>query len=239
MAYPSSLDSFTSHSAGQVVASADINAIQTAVASLETKVGVDSSAVTTSLDYKAANVPSPGTATEYGFTLAAGCGGLATRTVQSGAAISSGSVMVNYFRAPQSFASSTVKVAVGTTAAGSSTVGRIGLYSVNSATGGLTALLASTANDTALWTSANTVKTKTWSVGVSLVKDTWYALAWVYVGTGSPTPVTGASSNATLGPLTTASLPWLASFYTAQSDLPAAPSSPGGSNYYQFWSEVS
>lgn len=39
MAYPTTVDSFTTHSAGQVIASADINAIQTAVVALETLLG--------------------------------------------------------------------------------------------------------------------------------------------------------------------------------------------------------
>jgi len=57
MAYPTTLDSFTPKvdDTNDVMA-ADVNGLQTAVASLQTKVGVDSSAVTTSHDYKIAQL---------------------------------------------------------------------------------------------------------------------------------------------------------------------------------------
>lgn len=60
--FPTSLDSYSARSSGQVVASAHINNLQDAVAALEAKVGVNSSAVTTSLDY----LVSHAAATDYG-----------------------------------------------------------------------------------------------------------------------------------------------------------------------------
>lgn len=55
--YPTSLDTYTAHADGvsEVIAAAHINALQDAVAALEAKVGADSSAVTTTLDYKVAH----------------------------------------------------------------------------------------------------------------------------------------------------------------------------------------
>lgn len=52
MAFPTSLDSFTTKTDSvDDVAAADINNVQTAVVALETKIGIDSSLVATSLDY--------------------------------------------------------------------------------------------------------------------------------------------------------------------------------------------
>lgn len=61
--FPTSLDSLTNPAPGDVVASALIGKLADAVEALEAKVGVDSSAVTTSLDYKVAHVS---TGVDYG-----------------------------------------------------------------------------------------------------------------------------------------------------------------------------
>lgn len=53
--FPTSLDALTNPSAGQIVASALIGDLADAVEALEAKVGVNSSAVTTSLDYRVSN----------------------------------------------------------------------------------------------------------------------------------------------------------------------------------------
>lgn len=50
--FPSSLDSYTTHAEGDVIDNTHVNNPQDAIVALETKVGVDSSAVTTTLDYK-------------------------------------------------------------------------------------------------------------------------------------------------------------------------------------------
>jgi len=56
MAFPTTLDSFaTKVDSVDDVQAADINNLQTAVVSLEAKVGADNSAVTTSIDYKLTN----------------------------------------------------------------------------------------------------------------------------------------------------------------------------------------
>jgi len=57
MAYPSTIDSPTTNVDNvDVIYAADVNNLQTAVVALETKVGVDSSAVTSSHDYKLSEV---------------------------------------------------------------------------------------------------------------------------------------------------------------------------------------
>lgn len=59
MAYPTTLDSFTANVDNvDVIYASDINELQTAITSLETKVGVDSSAVTSSHDYKLGEITS-------------------------------------------------------------------------------------------------------------------------------------------------------------------------------------
>src|SRR4030042_6649951 len=50
--YPTSLDSYSTKSAGDTISEAHINDPQDAIEALETKVGIDSSAVSTSHDYK-------------------------------------------------------------------------------------------------------------------------------------------------------------------------------------------
>lgn len=56
MAYPTTTDSFTTHITGDTITAADINAIQTAVVAVETKLGADASATTTTSDYKLSGV---------------------------------------------------------------------------------------------------------------------------------------------------------------------------------------
>lgn len=58
MAYPTDLDTFTTHATGDVIEASYDNSQQVAISALEAKVGVDSSAVTTSHDYKLGEVTS-------------------------------------------------------------------------------------------------------------------------------------------------------------------------------------
>jgi microcystin-dependent protein len=56
--YPTTIDSYTAKATGDVIAASDVNDLQDAVAALETKVGADTSAVTSSLDYKVTSASS-------------------------------------------------------------------------------------------------------------------------------------------------------------------------------------
>lgn len=56
MAYPTNLDSFTTHTNGEVIDASFDNAQQVAISALEAKVGIDGSLVTTSHSYKLGNV---------------------------------------------------------------------------------------------------------------------------------------------------------------------------------------
>lgn len=58
--FPTSLDSYTTRSNGQVIDASHVNNLQDAVVALETKVGVTSSGVTSTLDYRVTQVETPG-----------------------------------------------------------------------------------------------------------------------------------------------------------------------------------
>lgn len=58
MAYPTTLDNFTEQVNGEVILANDINELQTAIESLEAKVGIDSSANNATVDYKLSGVGS-------------------------------------------------------------------------------------------------------------------------------------------------------------------------------------
>jgi hypothetical protein len=58
MAYPSSLDSFTTKVYGQTIEATHVNTLQTAIASIENKVGVTGSTVTDSIEYMLTNANS-------------------------------------------------------------------------------------------------------------------------------------------------------------------------------------
>lgn len=62
--YPTSLDDFTDYVDGTTIMQADtLNNMQKAIEELQVKVGIDSSAVTSSHDYKLANLPKLGSYT--------------------------------------------------------------------------------------------------------------------------------------------------------------------------------
>ncbi len=50
--YPTTIDTYTTHSNGESIEASHVNNLQDAVSALETKIGIDNSAVTTALDYK-------------------------------------------------------------------------------------------------------------------------------------------------------------------------------------------
>lgn len=51
MSYPSTIDSFSTKNTGDTIQAVDVNNPQTAIVSIETKLGIDSSAVTSTIDY--------------------------------------------------------------------------------------------------------------------------------------------------------------------------------------------
>lgn len=134
--------------------------------------------------YDAAQLP--GEADQYGLLLASGFATIPSRDVatQQGL-IASQALNLTYFRSPQSKNSTAVKAYTGSTAAGTPTLIRMGIYSV--AANGDLALVASTPNDTTLFASTNTGYSKSWSVSFNFVKGVWYAFGVLVVATTVPT----------------------------------------------------
>lgn len=127
---------------------------------------------------------------------------------------------LSMFNARKSQTSTQVRVATGATAAGATpTLCRIGLYLLGTVNQVATfSLVASTANDTALFAAASTAYTKSWSASVAEQAGSRYALG-VLVVTGATAPTLG-------GMLGTASemglSPRMCGSIAAQADLPAS-----------------
>jgi hypothetical protein len=127
-----------------------------------------------------------------------------------------GNCRFTFFTARKTETVTQIRTISGSTAAVTSTLCRVGIYSVDGS-GNLT-LIASTANDTALWAATNTAYTKSLSDSFSKVRGTRYAVGLIFVGTTAPTFVginTGfASSEFGIGPR-------LGALTGSNADLPA------------------
>jgi hypothetical protein len=126
-----------------------------------------------------------------------------------------------------------------TTTSGSGlTVSRLGLYTVDAATGDVT-LVASTANDTSLLTTSQTLYTKSLTVPYSIVAGTQYAVGVLCVGTVVPGLASGSAAGSLVGLFS--ALPRLAGYLAGQSDLAtsAAASGMGTVNEAYKWARVS
>lgn len=214
--YPGSLDSFTTHSAGQTITSADINKIQDAALAIETALGIN---------LVNAGGQAQGRAEQYGYELTGGMGTMFQR--QSGgnsfSSTSSQELMLAYFRAPSSITVNTVRYGL-TVASSGTTLSRFGIYSITASTGALVSLLGSCANDTGIFTgttSNSAFRTKALSAGVALTKDTWYAFAALNVHSGSPAQV-WSHVTASPGAVLMLNAPVICAKATGQTDLPAS-----------------
>lgn len=145
----------------------------------------------------------------------------------SSIAMTSGFMRVTYFKARST--ETITKLLMGsssTAAAATPTLVRMGIYSVAS-DWALTALLASTANDTALFSTINTEYLKSLSGSWSKVADTWYALGLLVVsGAAVPTIVGNSIASASIAGGTNGR-PRLGGLQTGLSDLPASASAVG------------
>lgn len=169
--------------------------------------------------------PHDGTQNEYGYNLNAGFGTVPARLGLAATAVVSGQLYLGMFRAPKTETENTIQFGLNTASIGGVTLNRFGIWTVDSTTGALTALVASTANDTALCASGNstvTRRTKALSAPFNAVKDTWYAIGFLWTGGGTPPQIQfllqggGGGNNMPLG-----ALPRLNGFLSGQSDLPA------------------
>lgn len=128
-----------------------------------------------------------------------------------------GTVSLTYFTAYKTMPVASLRTAVGNTAAAATpTLCKMGLYSV-AANGDLT-LIASTANDTTLWSAVTTIYTKALAAGVTLQRGQRYALACLVVtSAAAPMLICNQPSSilAAEGPRLTGQL-------GSQTDLPAS-----------------
>ena len=127
----------------------------------------------------------------------------------------SGNCRLTYFTARKTETITQVRTLSGSQAAATSTLCRIGIYSVDGS-GNLT-LIASTPNDTALWAATNTAYTKSLSASFTKTRGNRYAVGIIFVGTTAPQLhgiITGLASE-------NLAAPTLNAFTSGNSDLPS------------------
>lgn len=129
---------------------------------------------------------------------------------------SSGNLVLTYFTARKGETTANVRTLVGNGAAAGATLCRIGLYSVDG--GGALTLVASTANDTTLWSGTFGASTRAWTTPYTKVVGQQYALGLLFVGTTGPKwycalPVLGTEM---------AMAPKICGTVTGQTDLPSS-----------------
>jgi hypothetical protein len=136
----------------------------------------------------------------------------------SSVAVATQSLRLAYFTARKTETTTQVRVITGGTAAAATpTICRIGLYSI--AANGNGSLVASTANDTALFAGLTTAYTRSWTTPYAKVAGTRYALGILVVsGAATPTFVGQSIGNAAEA----AVAPALSAALTGQSDLPSS-----------------
>ena len=156
------------------------------------------------------------TDTTFGNELASGEATMRRREViAANLATSNGALRLTYFTATKTETISSVRTFTGSTAAVTPGLCRVGIYSVAS-NGDLT-LVASTANDTALWGGTSTTYTKALSASFSKVRGTRYAVGTLIVDSATaPTHLGNLSLLADEAALS----PRLCAAKFSQTDLP-------------------
>lgn len=122
------------------------------------------------------------TATDLSDALSSGEGTMRRREISGVAGLPAGSLRLTYFTARRTETITSVRTNCTTLQSGA-TLCRIGLYTVDSS-GNLT-LVAATANDTTLWTAAQSY-TKAFSASYAKVRGQRYAVGLLTVGGGAP-----------------------------------------------------
>lgn len=143
--------------------------------------------------------------------------------------ITSGQMQFAFFTPDTSYSSTLVRVGCGATAAASVTLARVGLYTVDSA--GNLALVASTANDTTLFATINTMYTKTWTTPVTVNGGQQYAVGVLVTATTMPAWLGVALSTAMAAEFALA--PRLTGTLASQADLPASTSTAALANTHR------
>lgn len=133
--------------------------------------------------------------------------------------MSSQQMRLTYFTSRRSASTTQVKIWSGTQqAVATPTLCRIGLYTA--ASDGSLALVASTANDTALFAAATTAYTRSWSTPYSTINGQRYALGVLVVSSQTMPSFGGGAPIAYVAESTTV-LPVENAVVTGQSDLPS------------------
>lgn len=206
--YPGSLDSYSTHTNGEVIAPGHVNNVQDAIAALEAKAGVTTSAVTTSLDYLVSH-PGSGVALTNGFMVSPR--GIMTTTTT----MSSGNMNMTGFIAPKTMTCGNLSVYV--SAGGSSmTLYKLALFSLDASGNGT--LLAATADQ---HTSVATGKT-TFALTAPQAVTAGAPYAVAILGVGGTRPTFVASVSLAAAAMSTVSQPWLYALLSAQADIPAS-----------------
>jgi hypothetical protein len=138
-----------------------------------------------------------------------------------GSSLTSGRIVFSYFQADSALAAGHVLIPTGTTlntAAGAGALIRAGLYSV--AANGTLTQLASTTNDVAAMSTANSEVSKALSATVTFVPGGWYAYGLLVVSTAMPNTVAAIAGSAAQGAGGNGRHR-LAGFFSGQTDLPA------------------
>lgn len=214
--FPTSLDSFSNPSGLQrmnvtVKHSVHHGNANDAIEAIEAKVGVDSSAVTTSLDYRTGSLEDRTTSS----VISAAWESMQRELVTTFVAPGTGGLRFRFFTADHSGTASTATVVVGTAAGATPTLCRLGLYLVNGSGDGT--LVASTPNDTALFNTPGAPVSKNFSVSYAMIRGQRYATG-ILIVTGAATPTLAATS---FDGVTYAVAPRVTGFLSGQTDLPA------------------
>lgn len=135
-------------------------------------------------------------------------------------ALVSGAMRLSYFTAGRSETIGSLVAATGATAAAATpTLCRMGIYAI--ASDGAGTLVASTANDTALFSAANTIYTKALSASLAKVAGQRYAFA-ILVVSGTTMPNFVSTSNSSILAAENAVEPRITASLAGQADLPAS-----------------
>ena len=195
--FPASLDTFTDPAATDNLATVSHSGqhtnINDAMAQVQAKIGVNGSAVTTSLDYLVKHPPvMPGllrSATSVA-TLDYSC--ITTSSIN----LNTQALSLTFFTSPISFTTTQVRYVVTAAAASSASGTSIGLYSIDASDNGT---LIASVSSTTLFTST-TLAAVNWAASASIVAGGRYAVGFLnVVSSGTPT-IAGANpgNNATM-----------------------------------------
>lgn len=201
--FPTSLDTFTTHSAGQVILSSDVNKVQDALLAVETKLGTGT------------NIADAGGAYIRGPLQISAHDGRIGQSIQPVA----GTIYFWGFTNPWTgWTTTTVRWNTTANAGGAGTLQGFALYSADSSDN-LT--LLTSVSSTNLIASSTGIRTTTWGASQALTRGTRYVWAMLMTGTVAGTTVWGTNLAGT-GPNEFTASPRLAGTFPAQTGFPAS-----------------